>query len=288
MACLVSVIIPVYNAAKYLRDTINSVLDQTYNNFELILVNDGSTDDSERVIFEYIDPRIKYLKKLNGGVSTARNMGIQNANGTYIAFLDADDVWLPNNLEKKVNLAESAGLDWVFSDMYEVNEKLENRVYASKGRDIDFLNEILLWNGEVIPGPASNLVLHKRCFINGLLFDPIFSTAADQDFTLYLSAQYVGQRIAEPLWLYRQISVSMSRNIAVMEKDHIGVYKKAAHNGLFKSFWFRQKCFANLYFILAGSWWVNGNNKLRGCFFLFKALYIYPPTILRLIKKISN
>lgn len=285
MEHLVSIVIPIYNAEKYLNDTIQSVIAQTYTNWELILINDGSPDNSEDVVLKYQDTRFKYYKQSNGGVSSARNLGIEKSSGTYIAFLDADDVWLEDNLQKKITLIEKCDLDWVFSDMYAVNEQLQNRSYAPKGKDNNFLENILAWNGEVVPGPSSNLVVKRKCFIEGLRFDPQFSSAADQDITLYLAAKYKGQRIAEPLWLYREIASSMSRNISVMEKDHIGVYQKAYYNGLFKSFWFKQKCFANLYYILAGSWWVNGHNKKRGLRFLLKALLAYPPIAIKLIKK---
>lgn len=287
MSPLVSIIIPVYNAAKYLDQTIQSVLDQTYINWELILINDGSPDNSNEVISKYLsNPKLKYFEKQNGGVSTARNLGIAHAQGKYIAFLDADDAWLPLNLELKINCLQENNLDWVFSDMLQADENLENQSLAPVGQSENFLDNILAWQGEVIPGPASNLIVKTTCFKEGLKFDPTFSTAADQDFTLCLSEKYKGARIPEALWVYRVLPGSMSKNIAVMERDHIGVFKKAAKNKLFKSFWFKQKCFANLYFILAGSWWVNASNKKRGIYFMILALINYPPLLTRLFKKI--
>lgn len=96
----------------------------------------------------------------------------------------------------------------------------------------------------------------------------------------------MGKRVPKPLWNYRQIGSSMSRNIAVMERDHIAVYKKAAQKGYFYSFWFKQQCFSNLYLILAGSWWKNGNNKLRGIYFILLSILNYPPQLFNLIKKV--
>jgi hypothetical protein len=78
----------------------------------------------------------------------------------------------------------------------------------------------------------------------------------------------------------------MSRNISVMEKDHIYVFKKAENNSLYHGIFFKQKCFANLYLILAGSWWVNGNNKKRSIVFMLKAIVSYPPVIVKLLKKL--
>ena len=94
-----SVIIPVYNKASHIGETLQSVLNQTYQNFEVIVVNDGSTDDSLREIKKYNDERLQVFTTLNKGVSTARNFGAQHANGAYFIFLDADDFWEINHLE---------------------------------------------------------------------------------------------------------------------------------------------------------------------------------------------
>src|ERR1700752_3531385 len=103
-APLVSVIIPVYNGEKYIEQTIRSVLDQTLQDFEIIILNDGSTDSSAEIIkrLQEEDNRIIYIPKPNTGVSDTRNIGISKASGKYLAFLDADDVWTPVNLEKKI------------------------------------------------------------------------------------------------------------------------------------------------------------------------------------------
>ena len=91
---LVSVILPVYNSEKYIAEAVDSVLSQTYEKLELIVINDGSTDCSENIIKNYKDSRIVYIKnKKNVGVAMARNKGIQIASGSYIAFIDSDDVW---------------------------------------------------------------------------------------------------------------------------------------------------------------------------------------------------
>ena len=94
-----SVIIPLYNKANFVRQTVDSVLNQTYTDFEIIIVNDGSTDNSLAVVNEINDSRIRIFSKENGGVSVARNFGIEKSQNEYIAFLDADDLWLPGFLE---------------------------------------------------------------------------------------------------------------------------------------------------------------------------------------------
>ena len=135
-----------------------------------------------------------------------------------------------------------------------------------------------------MPGPCSNLIIRKEC-VSGCYFDPLFSTAADQDYCIQLASKFKGAYISEPLWKYRFIASSMSRNLFVMEKDHIGVFKKANQNKLFKSFWFKQKCFSNLYLILAGSWWVNGQNKSRAIYFIVLSFISYPSNALSFMLK---
>lgn len=286
---MVSVIIPAYNASKYIEETIQSVLNQTYQNFEIIVVNDGSTDNTEGIIAGIMrfDKRIQLINKKNTGVSDTRNIGMQCAKGEYIALLDADDTWEYDNLSLKSNILTTYDdISWVYSDMYEADENLHKMGIAANGKTGNTLELILKWEGEVVPGPCSNIVFRKKCIEDGCSFDKALSTAADQDFTLQLASKYKSCYINKPLWNYRILSNSMSRNIAVMEKDHIGVYKKAEKNNLFKSFLFKQQCFSNLYLILAGSWYVNGKNKQRAIFFALRSILTYPPNIIKLIAKI--
>lgn len=99
----VSVVIPVYNAEKYVADTIRSLLEQTYEEFEVLIVDDGSPDNSIDVCKSFSDSRIKIIRQANRGLPGARNTGVRNATGDYISLLDADDLWLPDKLEKHVN-----------------------------------------------------------------------------------------------------------------------------------------------------------------------------------------
>lgn len=284
----VSIIIPAYNAEKYIEQTIDSVFSQTYQNWELIVIDDGSVDLTAKKIEKYLsDKRVSYYFQKNSGVSVARNRGISLAKGDYITFLDADDFWDMDNLRKKIDLLKKLpDIDWVFSDVYNADSNLKRIGIAPIGIDNNILENILLWEREVVPGPCSNIVMRRKCTDNGVLFDTELSTAADQDFTIQLAGKYTGKRIEEPLVTYRILSGSMSRNIERMERDHILVYKKAAKNRMFYSKEFKRKCFSNLYITLGGSWWVNGNNKLRGIYFGVLAVLIYPQHLKKIVKKL--
>lgn len=104
MEDLVSIITPTYNCGKFINETIKSVLNQTYKNWEMIIVDDCSTDDTEKVVLKFDDERIKYYKlKTNSGAAVARTTAMQLAKGSYMAFLDSDDIWTEDKLEKQLN-----------------------------------------------------------------------------------------------------------------------------------------------------------------------------------------
>src|SRR5215203_2359576 len=113
----VSVIIPAYNAAKYIGEALNSVFDQTFKSYEVIVINDGSldTDDLERELQAYA-ANIQYMKQENQGAAAARNTGLRAAAGEFVAFLDADDTWLPNFLEKQIEFLRRSKSDLVYAD----------------------------------------------------------------------------------------------------------------------------------------------------------------------------
>lgn len=114
---LVSIIIPTYNRAEWLPLSINSIISQTYSRWELIVWDDGSTDNTEEVIKSFVDDRIKYYKNKNHGVSHARNKGIEKSTGEYIAFLDSDDEWNDDKLANQIDILKSySNLDCIFSN----------------------------------------------------------------------------------------------------------------------------------------------------------------------------
>ena len=160
----VSIIVQVYNTAKYLSMCIESLINQTLKDIEIILINDGSTDESESIIKKYKDKRIKYIFKKNEGIGKTRNLGIEKTNGEYLAFIDSDDYIEPNFCEVMYNKAIKDECDIVICDYYkDINERLEEVKFAS------FKDTNLKENPEIINlinlGPC-NKIYKKDLFKN--------------------------------------------------------------------------------------------------------------------------
>lgn len=120
----VSLIVPVYNTSKYLEKCINSLINQTLDDIEIIIINDGSTDNSEKIIKKFNDKRIKYIAKQNEGIGKTRNLGIEKATGEYLAFVDSDDYLSIDFCEKMYKKATSDNCDIVICNFFEVRHNL--------------------------------------------------------------------------------------------------------------------------------------------------------------------
>lgn len=284
MRPLVSVIIPMYNAAPYIRQTILSVLNQTYKELEVIVLNDGSKDDSEKAVLELQkeDSRIRYQYKTNSGVSDTRNKGIDLCTGEYVAFLDADDVWLPANLDKKINAINESGKQWAFSlheNIDENNGQLE--VTVSNFRPYNIVDNLLLWEGDVVPGPCSNIVVKRDFLGTDIRFDKSLSSPADRDICLQLGAKGEPVFVNEKLWQYRLHSQSMtSVNFKVVD-EMVRLYKKADEKGWFSSPQLRRKALSNVNLILAGICSKFPSQRKRMPDFLLKSIWYSPFNIIQ-------
>ncbi len=215
---LVSAVIPAYNAESFLKETIESVLAQTYGNIECIVVNDGSTDGTAEVAKSFGD-RIRYFEKPNGGVSSARNLGIANARGELIAFLDADDLWHTEKIEKQVSFClEHDELGMVYCGSLDVSEKLEtiqeNPVMAQNA----LVEEILLL-GTATGRIASTAMARKHTLDLVGKFDEKLSTSADADYICRLIRKTKLSGIPEPLTLYRVHGNQMHHNLYALDHD---------------------------------------------------------------------
>lgn len=154
MASLISVIMPAYNAERYIEESIQSVIDQTYKNWELIVVDDGSTDRTNTIVKEQskLDHRIFYYHQQNGKQGRARNYGISKAKGEYIAFLDADDIWFYHKLEQQLLSIQKENVELVFSDA----------VVFNHSNEIDLTKTLKSLKGFCSPENGIDLFLEKN------------------------------------------------------------------------------------------------------------------------------
>ena len=209
-----SVIIPVYNKEKQLSNTIESVIKQRFEDFELIVVNDGATDTSEAIIKSFTDPRIHYIKQENQGVSVARNTGIKAANADYIALLDADDIWKENYLEKINALIDEYPKQHVFAAVctiesrgkmykptYSIANLSPNKSFVVSYFTSSYINTILT---------SSSTVLHKDVFEKIGYYNPSLPSGEDTDLWIRLGIDYTVVFLNTPLATYRYEPTSLS------------------------------------------------------------------------------
>ena len=182
----ISVVIPCYNSATTIQETIESVLVQTYRDFEIIVVDDGSTDGSKEMIHSYGD-QVRYFYQPNAGQAAARNKGIREAKGEYIAFLDADDLWLPEKLDKQIQVLSTRNVDWCYCDCM----NFEDETGKELGRYSQLMyapaegivaKKILFGNFIASPTP----VVKKELLIACGLFDESISIRSREDWELWL------------------------------------------------------------------------------------------------------
>jgi len=158
----VSIIVPVYNTSRYLKKCIDSLVNQSFKDIEIIMINDGSTDNSEEIIHSYEDSRIKYVSKENEGIGRTRNLGIEMSTGDYLMFIDSDDYISENCIEKFYQKASSDCCDLVISNYYEDKEGIIKEVCLTSFSDTSLKeNPLLLSNINL--GPC-NKIYHSSLF----------------------------------------------------------------------------------------------------------------------------
>jgi glycosyltransferase involved in cell wall biosynthesis len=214
----ISVIIPTYNRANLIEKAIKSVLKQTYQDFEIIIVDDGSTDNTEEIIRGFKDKRVKYIKKYkkNRGISVARNIGIKIARGKYIAFLDSDDEWFPEKLNKQIKILQdgSPELGVVYSISCYIDESGKNINKLRNSKKVEgYIYEDLL--GKNYVGTPSTVLIRKECFHQVGLFDDLLNAQEDWDMWIRIAKYYRFALIKIPLVKYRLHPNQISKNLEV-------------------------------------------------------------------------
>lgn len=208
----VSVILPTYNRAHLIKGSLQSVLDQSYRDFEVIVVDDGSTDNTEEVIRGFKDNRIRYIRcNNNRGASAARNTGLQACRGKYVAFIDSDDIWKKDKLKKQVDvfLSSPAEVGVVYTALWHNRKQICSSIYIHK-KDGDLHEYLLHGPFFIIPSVA---MIRKDCFKLSGTFDERLKTHGDWDLMIRISKHYHFRFIDEPLVIKYTYDDNISNNI---------------------------------------------------------------------------
>ena len=233
---LVSIVMPLYNSEKYIESTLKSILNQTYKNFELIIIDDGSKDSGSDIIKEYLksDSRIKYYRnKKNSGVSFSRNRGIELSEGKWIAFIDSDDKWENSKLETQINYANNSGAEFLFTGSAFIDERdnLYPGIYSVPTK----VNYKSLLKCNYI-SCSSVLIKKKYLEVNKFGRDDIH-----EDYACWLrilkQENISAYGISKPLLLYRVSRNSKSGNKIKSAKMLYGTYRYLGLNTI-KSMYF--------------------------------------------------
>lgn len=216
----VTALIPTYNSARYICETVESVLAQTYPIHEIIVVDDGSTDHTEEVLAPYAG-RIRYVRQANAGAPTARNTGLALATGRWVALLDSDDLWVPNKTQLQIECAlRNPSCGAIYSDMktfdstgiIEESVKVSRNLILPSGRIFSQLFAETLFQ-------TSSLMIRKSCFDQTGSFDTTLRMGEDYEFFLRLARHYEFGYVDQPLVLYRQHPKQLTRTSSQQQQE---------------------------------------------------------------------
>lgn len=197
-----SVVIPLYNKENNIALTMDSVLNQDFRDFEVLIVNDGSTDNSLSVAGKIADERVRVIDKLNGGVASARNMGIKAAIYDWIAFLDGDDLWKPNYLSKMKKLINEFPEAAFFGCQFIKKEKGHDRIINSAHSKRGYIDDFFQKQTEALLVSSSSVIVHKDCFDKIGYFNEGYSRGEDLDMWCRLARNYKFAFEPTPLCYY--------------------------------------------------------------------------------------
>jgi len=230
----VSIITPCYNSARYLEDTIDSVINQTFTDWEWIITDDGSQDNSVEIIKENTDPRIILIQnKKNGGAGIARNSSLKVSKGRYITFLDADDFWKPNFLEEMVSFMKKENTELAYSNYARCDENLNPKIADFiADKEVTFQNLLKTCRLSLL----SSMYDSKRV---GKEFFPEKSKREDHVMWLNLLKKIpVGKPLPKTMAKYRMHEASVSRKKTNIMKDQYLVYKDFMGYSTLKSWYY--------------------------------------------------
>lgn len=243
---LISVVIPVYNGEKTIRETIESVINQTFEDFELIVIDDGSQDSTLEIVKSIPDSRLKVFSFPNAGLAASRNRGIKLACGDYISFIDADDLWIPDKLESQLQALQDnpqAAVAYSWTDCID-----EFGDFSRRGNHITIQGNVyaqLLLTDFIENG--SNLLIRAQAFQKVGYFDESLPAAEDWDMWLRLAANYEFVVVPSVQVLYRLSASSMSANVVRQEAACLRVIERAFAQAPHSLQHLKNRSLANLY-----------------------------------------
>jgi glycosyltransferase involved in cell wall biosynthesis len=271
---IVSVIIPVYNSADFIRDAINSALNQIDVNVEVVVIDDGSTDETPEILKEY-GTQIKVLRQTNSGHVKARNNGAKLSSGEWLAFLDADDKWHSEKLKKQLSIATNE-IGLVYTDRQNFGDITRINPIASQSGNLyegDIFEDLLLGNFITV----SSVIIRKKWFEFLKGFDTSLLVCEDWDMWLRFSgAGGITAVCREPLTLYRWSLLSMSFNHTRMLEGRLKVLQKALDSPMGKkvSETLKRKAISNVW--KTSAWYAMPSKKHLSLLWYLKALYYTP------------
>lgn len=281
----ISVIVPAYNSANTILETIESVRKQTYTDFELIVIDDGSSDRTLELLATIDEPRLQVFSYENGGLPVARNRGIARSQGEFITFVDADDLWTEDKLELQLAaLQQNPAAGIVYSWTTVMNEQGES---FYPGKSVSYQGDVckqLLGNNFIASG--SNVMVRRRAIESVGEFEPTLKSAEDWDYWLRLAlAGWQFAVVPQAQILYRQSSGAMSSKIDVMEKYNLMVVDRAFKIAPAPLQYLKSESQANVLLYMAQLSLQHGNQTRQTRQKLRQALSLYPPIVFR--KKFS-
>lgn len=234
MEDLISIITPTYNCGKFIEETIQSVLSQTYSNWEMIIVDDCSTDDTEKIVSKYSlkDCRFKYYcLEVNSGAAVARTVAMSLANGTFIAFLDSDDLWTPNKLKKQIHFMKKEDINFSCTSYEQISENgclLEKKIKCVSKAN---------YNRLLLDCPVGNSTVIYNVQKMGKFEVPNIRKRNDDALWLkMLKKEKFIYGIDEVMMQYRVRNNSISANKLDLVKYHWFLYRKIEHLSVVRSF----------------------------------------------------
>lgn len=216
----VSIIVPAYNPGPYLVSAVDSVIAQTFTDWEMIIIDDGSTEDISPIAEKH--EAIRIIRQKNMGLSIARNVGILNSTGKYIAFLDADDVWAPTKLEKQIRVMEADPAIALCHTDFDVIDEEGHKVHAGFARQVESYEDLLVQGLICI----SMTVVRRDCLAVAGLFDTIYQSTQDYDMWLKIARQYKTFFIPSCEGGYRRHAQNMSGNYWKMYSEGVNILQK--------------------------------------------------------------